>query len=87
MSGTHLHVFVSLTAAFVTLATQLSFLLKSPFLLPLLVRPRGGAVSLHSEEAAAAGVLHGQGQRVAAHRARPLLVLPGCRVQGRLVVG
>lgn len=47
------------------------------------VRPRGGAVSLYSEEAAPAGVFPGQSQRVPADRAQPLSVLLGCRVQGR----
>lgn len=50
------------------------------------LRPRGGAVSLHSEEAAPTGLLPGQGQRVAAHRARPLSVLHGRRVQGGRVI-
>lgn len=48
-----------------------------------LVRPRGGAVPLHTEEAASAGVFPGQGQRVSADRAQPLSVLLGRRVQGR----
>lgn len=59
---------------------------KTNVLIPLylfLVRPRGGAVSLHSEEAAPARVFPGQSQRVPADRAQPLSVLPGCRVQGR----
>lgn len=47
------------------------------------VRSRGGAVTLHSEEAAAAGLFSGQSQRVALDRAQPLSVLLGCRVQGR----
>lgn len=46
------------------------------------LRSRGGAVTLHSEEAAAAGLLSGPSQRVTPDRAQPLSVLLGCRVQG-----